>query len=49
MCLLTLAGCLPGLENGKAVPALQAGGHLDPGKTGEHMRPYNDKGYLDWW
>lgn len=42
----TNPGGLPGFENGKAVPALQAGGYLDSGKTGEHMRPYNDKGYL---
>ncbi|EAO9997415.1 superoxide dismutase [Cu-Zn] [Salmonella enterica] len=42
----TNPSCLPGVENGKEVPALQAGGHLDPGKTGKHMGPYNDKGHL---
>lgn len=42
----THPGCLPGFENGKAVPALQAGGHLEPGKTGKHTGPYNNKGHL---
>lgn len=38
--------CMPGMEKGKAVPALMAGGHLDPAKTGKHLGPYNDKGHL---
>lgn len=41
------------MKDGKAVPALAAGGHLDPNKTGVHLGPYNDKGHLgicrDWW
>ena len=29
-------------QSGKAVPALGAGGHYDPGKTGKHLGPYAD-------
>ena len=29
-------------QDGKAVPALGAGGHFDPGKTGKHLGPYGD-------
>ncbi|EAT4156882.1 superoxide dismutase [Cu-Zn] [Salmonella enterica] len=42
----TNPSCLPGLQDGKSVPALMAGGHLDPEKTGKHMGPYSDKGHL---
>ncbi|EBS4373306.1 superoxide dismutase [Cu-Zn] [Salmonella enterica subsp. enterica serovar Oranienburg] len=42
----TNPSCMPGLENGKEVPALMAGGHLDPAKTAQHLGPYNDKGHL---
>lgn len=38
--------CMPGMQDGKNVPALMAGGHLDPEKTGQHLGPYNDKGHL---
>lgn len=38
--------CLPGLKDGKEVPALMAGGHLDPKKTGKHLGPYNKNGHL---
>lgn len=38
--------CLPGMKDGKEVPALMAGGHLDPEHTGKHLGPYNDKGHL---
>ncbi|MBJ7220817.1 MULTISPECIES: superoxide dismutase family protein [unclassified Brenneria] len=40
------ASCEPAEQNGKSVPALAAGGHLDPEKTGQHLGPYNDKGHL---
>lgn len=40
------ASCAPGEQNGNKVPALAAGGHLDPQKTGRHLGPYNDKGHL---
>ncbi|ECF3654170.1 superoxide dismutase [Cu-Zn] [Salmonella enterica] len=42
----TNPSCLPGVQDGKNVPALMAGGHLDPDKTGKHLGPYNDKGHL---
>ncbi|HCL5280518.1 TPA: superoxide dismutase family protein [Salmonella enterica] len=38
--------CMPGMQNGKNVSVLMAGGHLDPEKTGKHLGPYNDKGHL---
>jgi Cu-Zn family superoxide dismutase len=34
--------CLPGEKDGKKVPALGAGGHLDPQKTGKHGYPWGD-------
>ncbi len=34
--------CEPKEQSGKAVPALGAGGHYDPGKTGKHLGPYAD-------
>jgi Cu-Zn family superoxide dismutase len=34
--------CEPKEQSGKAVPALGAGGHYDPGKTGRHLGPYGD-------
>ncbi len=34
--------CEPKDQSGKAVPALGAGGHFDPGKTGKHLGPYAD-------
>ena len=34
--------CDPKDQAGKAVPALGAGGHFDPGKTGKHLGPYAD-------
>ncbi|EBR8158705.1 superoxide dismutase [Cu-Zn] [Salmonella enterica subsp. enterica serovar Newport] len=37
--------CMPGMADGKAVPALMAGGHLDPAGTGRHLGPYSDKGH----
>ncbi|EAO6409564.1 superoxide dismutase [Cu-Zn] [Salmonella enterica] len=42
----TSHSCMPGMKDGKEVPALMAGGHLDPEKTGKHLGPYNDKGHL---
>ncbi|HAO6837161.1 TPA: superoxide dismutase [Cu-Zn], partial [Salmonella enterica subsp. enterica serovar Heidelberg] len=42
----TNPSCMPGMKDGKEVPALMAGGHLDPEKTGKHLGPYNDKGHL---
>ncbi|MDJ3787999.1 superoxide dismutase [Cu-Zn] SodC [Salmonella enterica] len=42
----TNPSCMPGMKDGKSVPALMAGGHLDPEKTGKHLGPYNDKGHL---
>ncbi|HBM0248681.1 TPA: superoxide dismutase family protein [Salmonella enterica] len=42
----TNPSCLPGMQDGKSVPALMAGGHLDPDKTGKHLGPYNNKGHL---
>ncbi|NKI74005.1 superoxide dismutase [Cu-Zn] SodC1 [Dickeya sp. CFBP 2040] len=42
----TNASCAPGEQNGNKVPALAAGGHLDPQKTGQHLGPYNSKGHL---
>ncbi|WP_392432247.1 superoxide dismutase [Cu-Zn] SodC [Yersinia sp. HM-2024] len=38
--------CAAGQKNGKAVPALTAGGHFDPQKTAAHLGPYNNKGHL---
>lgn len=38
--------CDPGEKDGKKTPALAAGGHLDPAKTGKHMGPYSDAGHL---
>jgi len=32
--------CSHSLKDGKAVPALAAGGHYDPGATGRHEGPY---------
>ncbi|KHT08315.1 superoxide dismutase family protein [Pectobacterium brasiliense] len=40
------ASCEPAEQDGKPVPALAAGGHLDPKKTGKHLGPYNDEGHL---
>ncbi|AKM46204.1 MULTISPECIES: superoxide dismutase family protein [Edwardsiella] len=40
------ASCLPGVKEGKPVPALMAGGHWDPEKRGKHMGPYSDAGHL---
>jgi Cu-Zn family superoxide dismutase len=34
--------CDPKEQDGKMVPALAAGGHFDPGKTGKHLGPYGD-------
>ncbi|EBP4586385.1 superoxide dismutase [Cu-Zn] [Salmonella enterica] len=42
----TNPSCMPGMKDGKEVPALMAGGHLDPKKTGKHLGPYSDKGHL---
>lgn len=38
--------CEPGQQDGKAVPALAAGGHLDPSQSGKHLGPYDDAGHL---
>ncbi|ATM84675.1 superoxide dismutase [Cu-Zn] SodC [Yersinia massiliensis] len=38
--------CAAGQKEGKSVPALAAGGHFDPQKTGVHLGPYSDKGHL---
>lgn len=40
------ASCEPAEQDGKPIPALAAGGHLDPEKTGKHLGPYNDQGHL---
>ncbi|WP_409308771.1 superoxide dismutase [Cu-Zn] SodC [Pectobacterium sp. B1J-3] len=40
------ARCEPAEKEGKSVPALAAGGHFDPEKTGKHLGPYNDQGHL---
>ncbi|GKV92836.1 superoxide dismutase family protein [Pectobacterium aroidearum] len=40
------ASCEPAEQDGKPVPALAAGGHLDPKKTGKHLGPYDDQGHL---
>lgn len=40
------ASCEPGEKEGKMVPALKAGGHLDPAKTGVHKGPYDNSGHL---
>ena len=34
--------CAPGTQNGNAVPALAAGGHLDPQATKKHGEPWGD-------
>ena len=34
--------CMPGEKDGKTVPALAAGGHYDPIKTGKHGFPWGD-------
>jgi Cu-Zn family superoxide dismutase len=34
--------CAPGEQNGAAVPALGAGGHLDPAGTKKHGEPWGD-------
>lgn len=34
--------CLPGEKDGKKVPALAAGGHYDPQKSGKHGFPWGD-------
>lgn len=34
--------CAPKLKDGKKVPALAAGGHYDPGKTGRHGTAWGD-------
>lgn len=34
--------CAPGEQNGKKVPALGAGGHLDPAGTRKHGAPWGD-------
>lgn len=34
--------CEPKEKDGKMVPALAAGGHLDPAKTGKHDTPWGD-------
>lgn len=34
--------CAPGQQDGKAVPALGAGGHYDPQSTGRHGTPWGD-------
>lgn len=34
------------MKDGKPVPALKAGGHLDPENKGVHLGPYNKEGHL---
>jgi Cu-Zn family superoxide dismutase len=34
--------CSPAMKEGKAVPALAAGGHYDPVNTGKHEGPYGN-------
>jgi len=36
------ASCAPGEQNGASVPALGAGGHLDPAGTKKHGEPWGD-------
>ncbi len=38
--------CAPVQKDGKAVPALAAGGHFDPQKTAIHLGPYSSEGHL---
>ncbi|HEM8300257.1 TPA: superoxide dismutase family protein [Providencia stuartii] len=38
--------CEPAEKDGKSVPALKAGGHMDPAKTGVHKGPYDNTGHL---
>ena len=40
------ASCAPGMNDGKTVAALAAGGHWDPSKTGRHEGPYSPDGHL---
>ncbi|ESH43722.1 Cu/Zn superoxide dismutase [Salmonella enterica subsp. enterica serovar Choleraesuis str. 0006] len=44
--------CMPGMKDGKEVPALMAGGHLDPEKPGNILAHIMTKGIwgicLDW-
>ena len=40
------SSCEPGEKDGKTVPALKAGGHMDPEKTGVHKGPYDNSGHL---
>ena len=37
-----IPSCDPKEQDGKMVPALAAGGHFDPGKTGKHLGPFGD-------
>lgn len=39
------ASCEPADKDGKAVPALKAGGHLDIDKTDAHKGPYDKSGH----
>ncbi|EOU7053049.1 MULTISPECIES: superoxide dismutase [Cu-Zn] SodC [Citrobacter] len=41
----TNPSCAPGVKDGKSVPALAAGGHLDPENTGLHAGFYSSKGH----
>lgn len=36
------ASCAAGTKDGKKIPFLGAGGHLDPAKTGKHEGPYRE-------
>ncbi len=38
--------CAPAMQDGKAVSALGAGGHLDPAATGAHRGPFDKTGHL---
>ncbi|OAT46847.1 superoxide dismutase [Proteus hauseri ATCC 700826] len=38
--------CEPDMKEGKPVPALKAGGHLDPENKDTHLGPYNKDGHL---
>lgn len=39
------ASCDPQEQDGKQVPALAAGGHWDPDKTGQHKGPWDNSGH----
>lgn len=39
------ASCAPQEQDGKLVPALAAGGHWDPEKTGQHKGPWSKDGH----